>query len=172
MRHWIILALAVLLLFSGSAAAAFSTTAFTRSPAVPTVVITAGDYENACADFRWQAVQSDTNGDFNTFVVRLTSNNSAFNIDVNTRAARYTACTIVPGDWVKATIYRVDGNAEGLYLNKFPDANITVNPGTMTQSGLYLMYNVLVAIAGIVALVVLATVMALVFKKTGFQFKF
>ena len=169
MRHWIILALAVLLLFSGSAFAAFDATTFTRSLNVPTVVITTADYQQACAFFAWRGAND---ADFNNYVVRLTSNNSEFNMDVNTRNTWYNACTIVPGEWVKAVVYRVDGNADGYYLNTEPDANATVNPGTMAQSGLYLMYNVLVAIAGIVALVVLATVMAVLFKKTGFKFKF
>lgn len=159
------LILTLLLLFVGSAAAAFDTVTFTRSLNVPSVVITTADYQQACGFFVWR---SANDADFNTYVVRLTSNNTEFNnVDVNTRNSWYSACSIQPGEWVKAVVYRIDGNADGYFLNTNPDANATVFPGNVTQAGIYLIYNILVAIGGLVGLAILGIVFVVVFKRLG-----
>ncbi len=166
MRNGIILILAIMLLFVGSAAAAFEAGDFTRSP-TQTITNLKGQYMNACATFTWDKGLG-TAADFNNYVVRLTSNNTAFNKDVNTINSWYSACTILPGEWVKAEIFRVDGNTEGLFLNAEPDVNVTVYPGNVTQAGVYMFYNVLIAVGGLAALLITAIVVAIFFKRSGF----
>jgi len=167
MRYRIILILAIMLLFVGSAAAAFETSEFTRSPVV-TVSTLKGQYMNACATFTWKKGLG-TAADFNNYVVRLTSNNTEFNKDVNTINSWYSVCTITPGEWVKAVVYRVDGNAEGYFLNSEPDVNVTVFPGNVAQAGTYMFYNILVAIGGLAALVVTVIVISIFLKRMGIK---
>ncbi len=163
MRNSIFLILAMMLLFLGSVSAAFVTTEFTRSPVV-SVTNLEGRYTNACAKFTWDAGAAP---DFNNFVLRVTSNNSDFSGDINTTNNWYNACTIVPGEWVKVVVFKVDGNSEGYFLNFEPDVNTTVFPGNVTQAGTFMIYNILVAVGGLVSLVILAVIFGLVFKKIG-----
>jgi len=171
MRKWILAICAVL--FLAGSAAAFDPTAFTRceagTAAAASVTNLTGEWKDACAVFEWDAVSDD---DFNNFVVTTTSNNDAFNgLDVNLTAGAYTLCTLQDSQWVKAIVYRVDGNADGYCLNIEPDANVTVNPGTMTQAGRYLAFNVMVAFAGLIGLIIIVVVMIVVLKRMGISVK-
>ena len=173
MRNWIIVAL-ITLLCLGSAYSAFTPGNFERGTGVASVTGLRGTYVNTCANFSWTAntQTSDQNSAFSNqhYIVRATSNQPDLVEDLNTTATRYTACTMSPGDWVKVVVYRVDGNASGIFLNLSPDANATVNPGTVAQAGTYLVYNMIVAIGGLVALIVLTLVMVVVLTKIGFNF--
>ncbi len=168
MRNWIVAVLLIMLLAIGTASAPFTVSEFERSD-LTAVVNLRGAYENTCAVFRWNTSCSGCDA-LETFVVRTTSNNPEFDgVDTNTSNTWFTACTIKPGEWVKAIIYRVDTNTDGHFLNTPPDVNVTVNPGTTTQAGIYLMFQILTAIGAIASLLVLAGVMVLVFKRIGFK---
>lgn len=169
MRNWIIVAL-ITLLFMGFASATFVESHFERGLNVPTIRNFSGQYTNSCATFMWAR---DETADLSHFVVVTESNVAKFNsLDFNTTNSWYTACTIAPGDWVRAYVYRIDENTDGYFLNMHPDVNAVVNPGTSSQAGIYLLYNILAALGAVASLLILAIVLAMIFKHTGFRFKF
>ena len=179
-KHLLVVSALLVLLFA-SAAVATDMSLFHRGGTVESVTGLTAAWENSCAVFKWNAT---ADADFNNFVVQTVSNQSVpnLNTDVNTRANEYVLCTLAAGNWVKATVYRIDGNTTALpppadtnytiWKNVEPDANVTLNPGSETQAGQFLVYNVLLAIGGIIALVILVAIVIMILKifniKSGF----
>lgn len=170
MRNWILAMFIVLLLGMGTASA-FTSTDYQRDTVNDRVVANLhGTWTDACAVFTWDAASS---ADFNNYVVSTTSNNASFNgVDTNTKANSIVFCTLQDSEWVKAIVYRIDGNVDGFFMNDYPDVNATINPGTMVQAGQYLVYQVMIAIAAIVSLVIIVLVTIVILAKLGINVKF
>ena len=131
-------------------------------------------YKNACFVVTW-----DTNNtadyaaaDFNNYQVTISSSNAAWDgYDVNIESVGtklLNLCTVSPGDTATAVIKRFDGNklggqfsegvlgetGTGAAVDGAGDANASITQPNTTQAGLYLFYQVLAGIAGLVVLII------------------
>lgn len=153
----------VLLMLAG-AVSAFTPSQFVRGSGVPTVDLT-GEISAACAVFTWTQPSAADN---NSMILKTTSTVSAYNgLDENITTGIRRFCTLASGETITATVYRVDGNASGLFLN-VTDTSVTVGGADATQAGTFLFYNILAAIAGLAGLIVLVSVITIMLLKLGF----
>jgi len=83
-------------------------------------------------------------------------------------------CTATPGDSLSVIVQRYDGNADGHFVNQgvegglfaeAGDLNGELQTGGVTGAGIYLFYAVLMAIAGLAALIIIVTVVLVLMKK-------
>jgi len=134
----------------------------------------------ACFRVQWgtATISGYDTGDFNNYRLQVTSSNASFNgIDENISASDTLSrlyCTATPGDSLSVIVQRYDGNADGHFVNQgvegglfaeAGDLNGTLQTGGVTDAGIYLFYAVLIAIAGLAALIIIVTVVLVLMKK-------
>ena len=154
-----------LMFLVGSAAASFDPDTFLRGSSVESVTGLTAEWDGACAVFTWDSGDA---ADFSTFVFQTTSNVSKFNgMDENLSSAGRTLCTVGTGKTITATVYRVDSNASGLFLNVEPDASYKFQAGEIGNAAMFLFYSMLATIAGLVGFIVLVIILVLLMSKMG-----
>ena len=133
----------------------------------------------ACFQVLWDtAVETEhAAADFNNYRLQITSSNASFNgLDENVTTAIQNYCTAAPGDSFTVIVQRYDGNAEGHFVNQgvegglfaeAGDLNGTLQTGGVAGAGIYLFYAVLIAVAGLAALIVVVTVVLAAMGKIG-----
>jgi len=139
-----LLPLFVLLLFAGAASAACTN----WSPAVGEVTFSTPVYSNVCIDFEWS--HSRTANDFNNYIIKA-SGDVSLN-DMNSTGNKFTLCRVAPGDSVTFNVQAFDGNAEGMFCSF--DYNVTVNNPELVGSATFLVYTILLVIAGFIGTII------------------
>jgi hypothetical protein len=134
-------------------------------------------YTAACFRVQWSAatISGYNTADFNNYRLQVTSSNSSFNgIDENVTVVSRTYCTAAPGDSLSVIVQRYDGNAEGHFVNQgvegglfaeAGDLNGTLQTSGIAGAGIYLFYAVLIAVAGLAALIVITAIILSVMRK-------
>lgn len=149
------------------AASAFDESAFTRclagTASHAAVTGLQVSMKSLCAVVKWNSV---SDADYNHVVVRISSNSSSISSgDYNTSGTEFVACTLGNGEWIEATVFRIDGNADGYCLNTVPDANMNLRTGSPIQGGQYLVYSIFAGIGGVIILVILAALLVFLIAK-------
>lgn len=135
--------------------------------ATKTVTIT-GVQRSIYADFTFS---SASHADFNNYVLNISGSTPALTLeDLNFSAGTtFSVGTLGDSDSATATVYRIDGNAEGLC---YVSAVAQVSHGTTTDAGVFTVYQILLALGSVVGLVILGVVITLFFKKINWSLKF
>lgn len=136
-------------------------------------------YDDACFKAQWDTAVAATHtaADFNNYRLQVTSSVAAFDgLDENVTAQTRDYCTVVPGDTISIILQRFDGNIDGHWVSQgveggledgAGDINVSLETGTVTGAGMFLFYAVLVAIAGLAALIIIITVVLAMLGKLG-----
>lgn len=136
-----------------------------ENPGVGTVTVTA-EHSRACAVFEWSISRPATHAaiDFNNYVVTV-AGGSVGTGDYNTDSTEYKACTVEGGETITINVMAYDGNKLGYFCSN--DANTSIRIGESMDAARLFVYNIFIAMAAVVSVIIIAAVALVIFGKKG-----